>query len=27
MVDHNRAIAEYARRTGTTLLFNQISLE
>lgn len=27
MVDHNLAIAEYARRTGTTLLFNQISLD
>lgn len=27
MVDHNRAIAEYARRTGTTLLFNGISLD
>lgn len=27
VTDHNRAIAEYARRTGTTLLFNNIRIE
>jgi outer membrane protein len=27
VTDHNKAIAEYARRTGTTLLFNRIDFE
>lgn len=27
LTDHNKAIAEYARRTGTTLFFNRIELD
>jgi len=27
ITDHNRAVAEYARRTGTTLLFNKIQID
>jgi len=27
LTDHNKAIAEYARKTGTSLLFNRIDLE